>query len=174
MKRINPETGLPFKSGAIRGDGRVFYGYQTNIVDKKGFYAEQWVTVESWEKRKNRTKQWKKDNPKKANLWQTKNPQKAKELQKNWEIHNKDRRNSINAKRRSCKIKRTPFWLNQQQLSEIKKFYTKAKELEALTGIKHHVDHIVPLQGENVSGLHVPWNLQILTQSENCSKSNSF
>lgn len=174
MKRNNPDTKNPFKSGEKRSDGRVFYGYQTNILLKTGYFAEQWVTLESWLKRKYRTAKWKKDNPKEANNWQRKNPEKVKKLQRNWEEMNRERRNAINAKRRSNKLKRTPPWLTEQQIAEISCFYSKAKLLEAQTGIKHHVDHIVPLQGENVSGLHVPWNLQILTQSDNCSKGNFF
>ena len=66
----------------------------------------------------------------------------------------------------------TPDWLTEFMLSNIKQIYQKRQEISQLTGIEHHVDHIVPIQGENVCGLHVPWNLQIITAEENLKKSN--
>jgi len=63
----------------------------------------------------------------------------------------------------------TPPWVD---LLEVTKIYLKCRETNILTGIKHHVDHIEPIAGKDRCGLHVPWNLQILTASENCSKKN--
>lgn len=78
------------------------------------------------------------------------------------------------AKRRARKLRSCPSWLTDQNLLEIEWFYQEAKRLKKETGIPHHVDHIVPLQGKGVSGLHVPWNLQILTASDNSKKGNRF
>lgn len=91
-----------------------------------------------------------------------------------WASKNKDKVAAISAKRRANKLQATPAWLNEEQLNEIDFYYWFCRLISDDTGIQHHVDHIVPLQGKTVCGLHVPWNLQILSASENCSKSNKL
>jgi hypothetical protein len=68
----------------------------------------------------------------------------------------------------------TPKWLSTQHRAEIENFYWLAKDLTAVSGETYHVDHIVPLRGENVCGLHVPWNLQVLPADINLAKSNNL
>lgn len=82
--------------------------------------------------------------------------------------------NAATAKRDSKKLQRTPRWLTNLQFSHIEMFYVAAVEMKKSTGVDFEVDHIVPLNGELVSGLHVPWNLQVLTASENSSKGNKL
>lgn len=79
-----------------------------------------------------------------------------------------------NAKRRALKRNATPLWLTKEQLQEIRSFYKEKIRLEMLDGIKRHVDHIIPINNNLVCGLHVPWNLQILTAEENVRKSNKL
>ena len=75
-------------------------------------------------------------------------------------------------KRHSAKLLRTPKWLTPEQLFAVEFMYLCSKEFTKQTGVEYHVDHIVPLQGENVSGLHVPWNLRCITAEANRKKSN--
>lgn len=86
----------------------------------------------------------------------------------------KAKRRSIWASYYTSKLHSMPPWLTEIQLSEIEQFYILAKELQWLSDKPLEVDHIVPLQGKNVSGLHVPWNLQILPQNLNRRKNNKF
>lgn len=78
------------------------------------------------------------------------------------------------SKKRAEDLYRVPNWLTEEDFNKIKTFYLECKELTEKTGILYHVDHIIPLKGKKVSGLHVPNNLQILTAEENIRKNNKF
>lgn len=95
-----------------------------------------------------------------------------RELARDWHRRFPERQSAATRRRKLAKIERTPAWLTADQHAEMTALYAEAIRLTRETGIIHEVDHIIPLQGENVSGLHVPWNLQILTASENRSKGN--
>lgn len=66
----------------------------------------------------------------------------------------------------------TPPWLTEEDRAQIVSYYSHARDCQITTGEAYHVDHIVPLQGTNVCGLHVPWNLQVLPSDINIRKSN--
>jgi hypothetical protein len=87
---------------------------------------------------------------------------------------NRSKRAAWDAKRRATKLQATPVWLTSCHLKEIENFYKQAQYLQQQTGQKYHVDHIIPLQGREVCGLHVPWNLQVVLAKENLSKSNKL
>jgi 5-methylcytosine-specific restriction endonuclease McrA len=66
----------------------------------------------------------------------------------------------------------TPKWLTPAERLQMRDLYLQARKLTELTRERYVVDHIVPLRGEEVCGLHVPWNLRVITQEENLKKSN--
>lgn len=106
--------------------------------------------------------------------WTAANPDKHAEMTKDWKQRNIAKIRKYTRTRQAALKHRTPPWLTAEDHAAIQSVYDEAHRLEQQDGVPRHVDHIVPLQGEEVSGLHVPWNLQILTESENCSKWNRF
>jgi hypothetical protein len=94
------------------------------------------------------------------------------EYKKEYRKANPHKINAKVAKRKAAKLQQTPEWLTDLQLSHIDMFYEAAAKLTKEFGIAVHVDHIVPLQGKDVRGLHVPWNLQLMFASDNVRKGN--
>jgi hypothetical protein len=88
-----------------------------------------------------------------------------------WRLQNPDKlriiKRPLNAFRRANQLLATPKWLTKKQKEEMKQFYINCPP-------GYHVDHIIPLISKVVCGLHVPWNLQYLTASENIAKSNKI
>ena len=106
--------------------------------------------------------------------WHRDNPEKVKEKSITWRKANLDKVSTFSANRRAAKLKRTPHWLTDEDYEKISEFYQVAKMLTEVTEVAYVVDHIIPLQGKIVSGLHTPNNLQVITKSDNCKKSNKF
>ena len=91
---------------------------------------------------------------------------------KTHKVNNPDMYKEMTSLRRRRFRDATPKWLTENQKMEIRLKYRLAIELSRVTGERHAVDHIIPLHGESVCGLHVPWNLQVLTQKDNLTKYN--
>lgn len=68
----------------------------------------------------------------------------------------------------------TPSWLTYYQRIQMREIYKSAITLSRITGTPYVVDHIYPLRGAEVCGLHVPWNLRVVTRAENLKKSNQL
>jgi hypothetical protein len=86
-----------------------------------------------------------------------------------WSRLNKDKRRETDAAYRAAKRRATPSWANR---SEIRRIYAAAVRMERETGMRMHVDHIVPIQSDSVCGLHWEANLRVIPGSENESKRN--
>lgn len=95
-----------------------------------------------------------------------------KEYSKNYRKQNKGKVNANTSKRAAAKKQRTPPWLTKLHYNQIEMFYDSAAALTKELGIPFEVDHIEPLQGKDRSGLHVPWNLQVITKVDNNRKYN--
>lgn len=117
---------------------------------------------------------WNKANPDsqaaRARKWFLVNKEKASAQAGEYRKRTPDKQNAKAAKRRAATLRATPAWAD---LEAIECFYTLARIYRDF-GHEVEVDHVAPLRGRNVCGLHVHQNLQVLPMSVNRSKSNSF
>ena len=96
--------------------------------------------------------------------WAERNKERKQKQWREWYERNKKKQVIKAAFEKAEKLKRMPPWADKKRIREI---YENCPE-------GYHVDHIIPLRGENVSGLHIPENLQYLTAEENLKKSNKW
>jgi len=128
------------------------------------------------ERRAKYMKEWRANNQDKIKACHQKEEQKEKARIRVLK-YQKNNRGKVRARSRMRKKvvrQATPAWVDKKIRSEITELYVTAVELESKTGIKYHVDHIVPLVNDRVCGLHVPWNLRVIPASENLKKGNKF
>ena len=127
------------------------------------------------ERESQRTHNWYVDNKDKVFIrwskWYEENREKVLAYRRKYGKEHLDKGRLYVAKRKSILLNAIPEWVNFDKIKEV---YNKAKELEKITGIRYHVDHVVPLQSKNVCGFHVWDNLQILADKLNISKGNKF
>ena len=181
MKRLNPKTKNLFKHGDVRNDGYLFHKYVTHKPPKKdGYFQENWLAPKKWEAQKERCRQLNKKlytkdpetKKEKNQIYRKENPEYFKKANKKWKAKNPHKQLAYNGKRRAAKLLRTPKWLTSDDLFFIEEAYHLAKLRTETLSIQYHVDHILPLQGKKVSGLHVPNNLQVIPAKINLQKSN--
>lgn len=101
-----------------------------------------------------------------------KNPEYAREYDKVYSRENRDKKAAQAAKRRAKKLERMLKWGKEMHKPAINNWYRRAKLATLFTEELYEVDHIEPLLGKDVCGLHVPWNLTLLTKKENAAKGN--
>jgi hypothetical protein len=142
-------TGVPCKNGHIALRKKV-----NNACEVCAYIQRQ-----AYENSEHYT-EWKKKNKAKVNA--------------DYQKRNKGKVNAITRKYQASKMNRTPKWLDKDELERIKCYYKIAAMFKKETGKDWHVDHIIPLQGELVSGLHVYSNLRVIEGHKNIVKSNKY
>lgn len=99
--------------------------------------------------------------------WRKENPDKKKAADLKWKTANPHLDHSLKAKYRAARRMACPPWVDDAHMTRIHEVYRLRRQISEQTGVVHEVDHIVPLQGKTVCGLHVWWNLRVIPREEN-------
>jgi hypothetical protein len=182
-KDKSKSDGLNSKCKSCCKDNNKKY-YQKNKITIKSNTKERYDN--NSEEQKEYQKEYRKTNSNKLALYEDSRKDRKKEqdslrykskreefldYSKNYRVDNREKMRARDAEKRAWVLNATPDYANLENIDNI---YKEARELELKDGIPRHVDHIIPLRGKSVCGLHVEQNLQILTATENMKKSNTY
>lgn len=171
-------TGQPCKHGHIaprKTKGACIECLKVEWVKGNETRADYFREYNKREDVKDRKNEWYRENRETViNNAATRPAHVLREYRNVWKVNNKTQVLADNKVRRRKHREATPPWLTRKQKSEIRQLYQIAITMTQTTGEQYVVDHIVPLRSHEVCGLHVPWNLRVITQEENLKKSNKF
>lgn len=157
----NKEKWVKNYDAAAKAEYNAAY-YLANIAPSKSKIAEKAANA----------KVWAKNNPDKRNAIVRKHRAQSsvwKEYFAQW-----SKQSGRTAKRRAALQDRLPSWLTEDDYWLISEAYKLRALRDELTGVKWHVDHVIPLRGKEVCGLHTPTNLQVIPAAINLQKGNRF
>jgi hypothetical protein len=147
---------------------------ESNKSEKARERARRWAEANP-ERNRERAREWARQNAERnrarVKAWRAANRDRHNERNAEWVKRNPGKVNATTARRRAKLAQATPPWADHDAIRVV---YEMAAAHTDLFGIPYHVDHIVPLAGKNVCGLHVPANLQILPGRDNQRKGNRF
>lgn len=158
---------------------------KASLLTRQAAYYERHKD-ECQERMRSRYQSRKEDYKAQAKAWAAANPEKSKEISRakyardpakaraRWVKRLREHPELFaarSARKRAALLRATPKWANADA---IKGIYRESRRLTEETGVKHHVDHIVPLISPVVCGLHVPWNLRPIPAVDNLRKTNRF
>ena len=164
-------SGIPCPQGHISRRKTANGGcYECNVQVTKAWRKRNPVAVQRHQKEAHARDP--EDRSRRAREWYAANTERAKVRSAAYQKANLAKYAQANAKRKAKKLHATPVWLTVDDFWVMEEAYKLARLRSIMTGVKWHVDHILPLQGKTVSGLHVPWNLQVIPERDNRRKSN--
>jgi hypothetical protein len=163
-----------FAADAARAAG--LKRYFTGVPCKAGHIAERQISngtcVECIKIRAKANMHWFREHDKKRQQTTKRRAEKAANERRNRKQEHRIPVQAANRmKRIADQLQRTPKWAD---LDEIKEIYRKAAQATKLTGFAYQVDHIIPLNGKFVSGLHVTGNLRVITKTDNLLKGSKY
>ena len=166
---------MPYKDPVKRAE----YGKAYREKNKGEGYkrVKEWrvANPEKWKEQNKRYAERHRDKiVDKTTRWKKAHPERAAEISRKTRAKNKARVLATKAKQRAAKRNRTPIWVDKEHLWLLKQAYELAVVRTKQFGFSWHVDHVIPLCGKKVSGLHVIENIQVIPGVENLIKNNKF